>query len=61
MVNGVLPIVNEAPSGSPSKVPTIGAVLLMIVNCSPVAGVKPSEALRSHPPRSTSPVTLSWL
>ena len=35
MVNGVLPIVNEAPSGSPSKVPTIGTVLLMIVNCSP--------------------------
>ena len=48
-MNGVLPIVNEAPSGSPAKVPTIGTVLLMIVNCSPPAGVKPSDGVEFAP------------
>ncbi len=60
-MNAVLPIATGEPSGRSEKVPTIGTVLLMIANCSPLAGVKPSEAVRALPPRSTWPFTSSWL
>ena len=55
MVNGVLPIVNEAPSGSPSKVPTIGSgalddrELLAVGRCEAERGVEsaPSQIDRA--------------
>ena len=60
MLKGMPPIENVAPSASPLNIPTIGAVLLMIVNVSPFVGVKLSERLSVLPARVTVPVTLSW-
>ena len=50
----------RGPFRETADVPTIGAVLLMIVKASPFAGVKPSERLSVLPARVTVPVTLSW-
>ena len=62
MVKGMPLIEIVAPSERPRKVPTIGAVLVMIGNVSPGVGVKLFIATWSWLPVSVAvPLTTSWV